>query len=92
MVPPTPTESPASVREEALGNIFGKCGVFDQVLPDRNRISEDIEEQNGSDRIVKTRNLSGIFDIGHSFVLPAVGNLFKDVVDLFARDIVKSQP
>ena len=91
---PVPTKSSGSVRE-GVGDIFRKCRVLDQALPcryDRNRILPDIEEQNGPDRTAEARSLSGIFDIGPSFILPAIGSLFSEVVDLFARGKVKSQP
>ncbi|KAK2802522.1 hypothetical protein FQN50_007328 [Emmonsiellopsis sp. PD_5] len=78
----------ATALHTGLDNIFGAYGSLEKALPGAGGLVPTTRQVGGEQVAVETGNLSDIFDVGPSFVLPGVDTLFEDVVKHFTGNTV----
>ncbi|KLJ09758.1 hypothetical protein EMPG_14819 [Blastomyces silverae] len=90
LVPQIAADASSSLIQTGLENIFGAYGPLERALPAGAGvgaslpITRQIDHGQGAARENGAGNLTDIFDIGPSFVLPGVDTLFEDVVKHFS--------
>ncbi|KAK2779324.1 hypothetical protein FQN52_002493 [Onygenales sp. PD_12] len=78
----------ATALHTGLDNIFGAYGSLEKGLPGAGGLVPTTRQVGGEQVVAETGNLSDIFDVGPSFVLPGVDTLFEDVVKHFTGNTV----
>ncbi|KKZ62085.1 hypothetical protein EMCG_03448 [[Emmonsia] crescens] len=96
LVPQIAADASSSLIQTGLENIFGAYGPLERALPAGAGagagasipITRQIDHGQGAAKanVDEAGNLTDIFDVGPSFVLPGVDTLFEDVVKHFSAN------